>query len=65
MIFTGPMAGSQRIIPAVAMADAFLATMVFGETKKLPDSPGPSPKQAVPRFRGATKGDVNSIPKTR
>lgn len=36
MIFSGPMAGSARIIPAVAMADAFLATMVFGQTKQLP-----------------------------
>lgn len=36
MIFSGPMAGSQRIIPAVAMADAFTATLAFGETKAMP-----------------------------
>ena len=36
MIFIGPMAGSARIIPAVAMADAFTATLFYGETKKLP-----------------------------
>jgi tetrahydromethanopterin S-methyltransferase subunit H len=36
MIFSGPMAGAPRIFPAVAMADAFLATAVFAETKKLP-----------------------------
>jgi len=36
MIFSGPMAGSERIIPAVAMADAFTATLAFGETKKVP-----------------------------
>lgn len=36
MIFSGPMAGSQRIFPAVAMADAFTATLAFGETKKIP-----------------------------
>jgi tetrahydromethanopterin S-methyltransferase subunit H len=36
MIFSGPMAGVTRIMPAVAMADAFLATAVFAETKKLP-----------------------------
>jgi len=36
MIFTGPMAGSSRLFPAVAMADAFTATLVFSETKKLP-----------------------------
>jgi tetrahydromethanopterin S-methyltransferase subunit H len=39
MIFSGPMAGATRIIPAVAMADAFLATAVFSETKKLPKDP--------------------------
>jgi tetrahydromethanopterin S-methyltransferase subunit H len=39
MIFTGPMAGSDRVIPAVAMADAFLATAVFGQYKKLPQTP--------------------------
>jgi tetrahydromethanopterin S-methyltransferase subunit H len=38
MIFSGPMAGSPRIFPAVALADAFTATLVFGETKKLPAS---------------------------
>ncbi len=37
MIFSGPMAGSERIFPAVAMADAFTATLAFAETKKLPD----------------------------
>ena len=30
------MAGATRIFPAVAMADAFLATSVFSETKALP-----------------------------
>lgn len=36
MIFSGPMAGSDRIFPAVAMADAFAATWVFAESKQLP-----------------------------
>ena len=39
MIFSGPMAGAERIFPAVAMADAFLATSVFAETKTLPKDP--------------------------
>ncbi len=39
MIFSGPMAGANRIIPAVAMADAFLATAAFSETKQLPKDP--------------------------
>lgn len=37
MIFAGPMAGASRIFPAIAMADAFLATAAFAETKKVPD----------------------------
>lgn len=36
MIFSGPMAGAPRIFPAVAVADAYSATMAFGETGKLP-----------------------------
>lgn len=36
MIFAGPMAGADRVFPAVAMADAFLATAVFAETRTLP-----------------------------
>jgi tetrahydromethanopterin S-methyltransferase subunit H len=36
MIFSGPMAGSPRIFPAVAMANAFLSTLTFAETRKLP-----------------------------
>ena len=36
MIFSGPMAGSVRLFPAIAMADAFTATLCFGETEKLP-----------------------------
>jgi tetrahydromethanopterin S-methyltransferase subunit H len=39
LIFTGPMAGASRVMPAVALADAFLATTVFDETKKLPPDP--------------------------
>lgn len=39
LIFSGPMAGASRIMPAVAEAEAFLATAVFAETKKLPACP--------------------------
>jgi len=39
MIFSGPMAGASRIMPAVAEAEAFLATAAFAETKKLPRDP--------------------------
>ena len=36
MIFSGPIAGSGRLFPAVAMADAFAATFSFAASKKLP-----------------------------
>ena len=39
LIFTGPMAGAPRVMPAVALADAFLATAMFDETKTLPKDP--------------------------
>ena len=39
MIFSGPMAGATRILPAVAEAEAFLATAAFAETKQLPKDP--------------------------
>jgi len=56
MIFTGPMAGSQRIIPAVAMADAFLATMAFGETRKLPENQDHPLNKLFPEFVEQLKG---------
>jgi len=37
MVFSGPMAGADRVFPAVAMAEAFLATAVFAETGRLPE----------------------------
>lgn len=36
MIFSGPMGGATRILPAVAEAESFLAVAKFAETKKLP-----------------------------
>jgi tetrahydromethanopterin S-methyltransferase subunit H len=36
IIFSGPMAGAQRIMPAIAMTDAFIATAVYNETGRLP-----------------------------
>jgi len=39
IIFSGPMVGAERIIPAIAMADAFLATAVFGATGRMPIDP--------------------------
>ncbi len=56
MIFTGPMAGSERIIPAVAMADAFLSTMVFGQTKQLPELPTHPLHKLFPDFVEQLKG---------
>ncbi len=39
MIFSGPMAGATRILPAVAEAEALLATVAFTETQQLPKDP--------------------------
>lgn len=39
MIFSGPMAGATRIMPAVAMANAFQATVAFTQTGRLPKDP--------------------------
>jgi tetrahydromethanopterin S-methyltransferase subunit H len=50
MIFSGPMAGSERIIPAVAMADAFTATLAFGETKKIPALESHPLRKLFPEF---------------
>ena len=50
MIFSGPMAGCPRLLPAVALADAFTATLVFGETKKLPASESHPLYKLFPEF---------------
>lgn len=50
MIFSGPMAGANRIIPAVAMADAFLATAVYAETKRFPADPNHPLFKLFPEF---------------
>lgn len=39
LLLTGPMAGAGRVMPAVAIADAFLAASVFDETRELPKDP--------------------------
>ena len=50
IIFSGPMAGAPRIFPAVAMADAFLATAVFAESKRLPQDPNHPLFKLFPEF---------------
>jgi tetrahydromethanopterin S-methyltransferase subunit H len=50
MIFSGPMAGAERIVPAVAMADAFTATAAFSETKQLPKDPDHPLFKLFPEF---------------
>lgn len=56
MVFSGPMAGSARIFPAIAMADAFLATFVFAETKGLPELKSHPLNQLFPDFVQQLKG---------
>jgi tetrahydromethanopterin S-methyltransferase subunit H len=56
VIFSGPMAGSDRVFPAVAMADAFTATLVFSETKKIPDLESHPLRKLFPDFVEQLKG---------
>jgi tetrahydromethanopterin S-methyltransferase subunit H len=50
MIFCGPMAGAERILPAAAMANAFKATARFAEQKKLPRDPDHPLFKLFPEF---------------
>ena len=50
VIFSGPMAGASRIFPAVALSDAFSATLAFGETKKLPSTESHPLQKLFPEF---------------
>ncbi|MCK5194756.1 MAG: hypothetical protein KAQ71_13170, partial [Desulfobulbaceae bacterium] len=50
MIFSGPMGGAIRVFPAVAAAEAFLATAVFAETKKMPVDPNHPLHKLFPDF---------------
>lgn len=56
MVFSGPMAGSDRVFPAVAMADAFTATFVFGETRRLPQLESHPLRKLFPEFFEQLKG---------
>lgn len=51
-IFSGPIAGVERVFPSVAMANTFLATMVFGQSKSLPDSKSHPLHKLFPEFVG-------------
>lgn len=50
LVFSGPMAGTERVIPAIALADAFLATAVFDETKEMPKDPNHPINKLWPDF---------------
>jgi tetrahydromethanopterin S-methyltransferase subunit H len=56
MIFSGPMAGSGRLFPGVAMADAFLGTLLFSETKQLPELETHPLNNLFPEFVEQLKG---------
>jgi len=60
MIFSGPMAGSPRIFPAVAMANAFMSTLTFAETRKLPASENHPLNRLFPDFVGQLKAIQSS-----
>jgi tetrahydromethanopterin S-methyltransferase subunit H len=50
MVFSGPMAGARRVFPAVAMAEAFLATAVYAEKRTLPENAGHPLNKLFPDF---------------
>lgn len=50
MIFSGPMAGAPRIFPAVALADAFSATLRFGEDQKITQEKSHPLNKLFPEF---------------
>lgn len=56
MVFSGPMAGAGRVFPALAMAEAFLATVAFSETGKLPEKENHPLNKFFPDFIGQIKG---------
>jgi tetrahydromethanopterin S-methyltransferase subunit H len=56
VIFSGPMAGSTRLFPAIAMADAYLATLVYGQNKQLPESESHPLHKLFPEFVQQLKG---------
>ncbi len=56
MVFSGPMDGAPRIFPAVALADAFLATAAFGEARRLPKVPDHPLYKLFPDFAEQLKG---------
>ncbi len=56
LIFSGPMAGATRILPAVAEAEAFLAATEFADTKKLPEDPNHPLYKLWPDFVEQLKG---------
>ena len=60
IIFSGPMAGATRIMPAVAMANAFQATAIFDTTGRLPKDPNHPLLKLFPDFvenlKSAAKG---------
>ncbi|MCP4667657.1 MAG: hypothetical protein GY849_14980 [Deltaproteobacteria bacterium] len=56
MVFSGPMAGADRVLPAVALAEVYLATAVFSETGKLPEKEDHPLHKLFPDFTEQIKG---------
>jgi tetrahydromethanopterin S-methyltransferase subunit H len=59
MIFSGPMAGATRILPAVAEAEALLATVAFTETQQLPKDPNHPLFKLFPDFVEMLKSSLD------
>ena len=59
MIFSGPMSGATRILPAVAEAEALLATVAFTETQKFPKDPNHPLFKLFPDFVEMLKSSLD------
>jgi tetrahydromethanopterin S-methyltransferase subunit H len=55
LIFTGPIAGAQRVMTAVALANAFQATAMYAETRQLPKDPNHPLTKLFPQFMDQLK----------
>jgi len=60
IIFSGPMAGATRIMPAVAMANSFQATAIFNNTGRLPKDPNHPLLKLFPDFVENLKSSAKS-----
>ncbi|MCB2188556.1 MAG: tetrahydromethanopterin S-methyltransferase [Deltaproteobacteria bacterium] len=60
--FSGPMAGAERLFPAVGMAEAYLALWIYDQTGKLPELETHPLYKLFPDFVEQLKGQGATVP---